>query len=141
MERILRTRLTTALVLAAVFVSGLLLGLAMDKSLDATPAEGSSGVEQERAARRTPMYEKVDPSEAQKILIDSIVRDYRGAMKTLHNEFRSAYDPRYKAIVEQARTSIKGVLTPEQAQAYDSLLAESDRRHAERRSRQNRDGR
>ena len=136
MEKTLRTRLTTALVLAAVFCAGLFTGVAAHRSVAATPAVAETPADSNAApARRVPMYEQVGPDEAQKILIDSIVGEYRASMKTLHAEFRAAYNPRYQALVDGTRTSIKGVLTPEQAQAYDSLVAEYERRRAERGSR------
>ena len=39
MEKNARTRLVTALVLAVVFGSGALLGMAVDRSLEAEPAD------------------------------------------------------------------------------------------------------
>jgi hypothetical protein len=139
MEKNARTRLTTALVLAVVFASGALLGLAVDRSLDAEPAEGTQAAEDGERRRRVPIYEQVDPSESQSISIDSIVQDHRARMNSLHAEFRSAYNPRYQALLEETREAIKGVFTPGQAMAYDSLLAEWDRRRAERGSRENRE--
>lgn len=133
MDRLLRTRVTTVLVLAAVFVAGLLLGLAVDRSLTATPAKDLARTEEEGPTeRRRAMYEQVGPSAAQKIVIDSIVDEYRIAMRALHAEFNAAYDPRYKALLHETRAAIKGVLTPEQAHAYDSLVAERDSLAAER---------
>ena len=41
-------------------------------------------------------------------------------------EFQAAYDPRYRALLQETRAAIKGVFTPEQAHAYDSLIAERD---------------
>ena len=136
MEKNARTRLTTALVLAVVFASGALLGLAVDRSLEAEPAEVADEGERRR---RVPIYEQVEPSESQSISIDSIVEEHRNRMSSLHAEFRSAYNPRYQALLEETREAIKGVFTPEQAMAYDSLLAEWDRRRAERGSRENRE--
>lgn len=139
MDRLLRTRLTTALVLAAVFAAGLMLGLAVDRSLVVTPAEPGRPEPETPSGSRRPMYEQVGPSDAQKIVIDSIVQEYRTAMKALHAEFRAAYDPRYRALVDETRSAIKGVLTPEQGLAYDSLVAERDRQRAERDSTGNRE--
>jgi cell division septation protein DedD len=137
MERILRTRLVTTLVLAVVFSAGLLVGVAADRSVAASPAVAQTPEDSNAApARRVPMYEQVGPDEAQKILIDSIVGEYRSSMKSLHAEFRATYNPRYQALVDSTRTSIKGVLTSEQAQAYDSLVADLERRRAERGSRE-----
>jgi len=143
MERILRTRLITGVLLAVVFGAGILLGLAVDRSMaakptgdvaEATPADSAGG-----PSRRRPLWEQVEPTSEQKARIDSIVGEYRSAMKALHAEFRAAYNPRYEALVADTRTAIKGVLTPEQATRYDSLLADYDQRQAERSSRSNRE--
>jgi len=140
MNKLLRTRLTTVVVLIVVFGAGILLGMAADRSMVATPAaEAARPAESEDSARRGPLWEQVGPSDAQKIVIDSIVAEYRTAMKALHAEFNAAYDPRYRALLDETRAAIKGVLTPEQAHAYDSLVAERDRQHAERDSGGDRD--
>ncbi len=140
MDKNSRTRLGTAFVLAIVFASGALLGLAVYRSLEAGPAENVEEVAGESAReRRVPMYEQVGPTEGQMVSIDSIVEEHRSRMKSLHAEFRSTYNPRYQALVEETREAIKGVFTPDQAMAYDSLLVERDRRRAERGSRENRE--
>ena len=149
MDKLLRTRLVTVLVLAAVFAAGLLVGFATDRSLVTTPVvdEARTEDEEQPTQRRTAMYEQVGPSEAQKIVIDSIVDEYRTAMRALHAEFRAAYDPRYEALLRETRAAIKGVFTPEQAHAYDSLIAERDSaaaardRQREQRSPGGQDGR
>jgi len=139
MERGSRTRLTTLLVLVVVFAAGVLLGLAWRGTAPGAAAgnEAVAGAAPETTgdSTRTPMYEQVGPTPEQKILIDSIVRNHREAMKQLHAEFRAAYEPRYRALIESTREAIKGVLTPEQAAAYDSLLAAWDRKRAERESK------
>lgn len=132
MDKLLRTRLTTVVVLAVVFGSGLLLGLALDRSV-ATHRERVPRPDQETSSeRRVPAYMLVDPTEAQKTAIDSIVQENRAAMRALHKEFSAAYDPRYEALVQESRAAIKGVLTPEQAHAYDSLVAVRDSMNAQR---------
>lgn len=147
MDKLLRIRLTTAAVLAAVFGAGLALGLAVDRWLVTTPPQDDARTEQagQAPSRRHAMYEQVNPSEAQKVVIDSIMSESRTAMRALHAEFRAAYDPRYEALVKETRAAIKGVLTPEQAHAYDSLIAERDslaaQRERERGSRSPRDER
>jgi len=129
-----RTRLVTALVLVAVFSSGLLLGLAADSGLVATPADEAVAVAtpEPDEERRVPMYEQVGPDPTQSVLIDSIVVEHRARMDSLHEVFRATYDPQYEAIVEETREAIKQVFTPEQAATYDSLTEERDRRRAER---------
>lgn len=139
MERTARARLQTALILAVVFGSGMLLGFAADRRLESDQADPDQVAEDVGRERRGPMYEQVGPDEEQRILIDSIVKDYRDAMKALHAEFRAAYNPRYDALVRETREAIKGVLTPEQRAAYDSLIAEREKDRAERGARESRD--
>ena len=139
MDKVLRTRLATVVVLTAVFASGVLLGYAADRTMGAPPAAEAEGGEEQREARRPPLYEQVGPTEAQKAVIDSIVADMRTAMRALHAEFRESYDARYAALIQDTRNAIKGVLTPEQAQAYDSLTAQRDRESAQRERRENRE--
>lgn len=134
MEKAPRTRLITALLLAVVFGTGLVVGLAVDSNLVAGPVAEPAAEEVESSERRrVPVYEQVGPNETQMTSIDSIVREYRSGMKLLHREFREAYDPRYRALIEETREAIKSVFDPEQAMAYDSLLAEFDQRRRERR--------
>ena len=135
-----RIRLASAAILIVVFGAGTLLGVAWDRSLSADTTEGvnaEAGEEKggKERRRRTPMYEQVGPTPGQKVLIDSIVEHHRDAMQRLHEEFREAYNPRYRALIHDTRDAIKGVFTPEQAAAYDSLLAERDRSRRERESR------
>ena len=134
MENAPRTRLITALLLVVVFGSGLVVGFAVDTNLVAGPVEAPTAEEPESTERRrVPMYEQVGPNETQKESIDSIVREHREGMKTLHREFREAYDPRYRDLVDETRLAIRSVFDAEQAMAYDSLLAEYDRKRRERR--------
>ena len=140
MEKGARTRLTTVLVLVVVFASGMTLGLAMDRSGVAVTSDASEPrAEEGQRERRTPMWEQVGPDEAQKMQIDSVVKAYRETMRALQSDMRDAYNTQYQALIEQTRTDIKGVLTPEQAVAYDSLVAAYEKRRAERGSRENRD--
>ena len=44
--------------------------------------------------RRTRMYEKVGPTEAQLLLIDSALEDHQQHMRLLHEEFRASRSAR-----------------------------------------------
>lgn len=58
--------------------------------------------------------------------------EYDPRFRQLRQEREAAYGPRFEAILMETRRSIRSVLSEEQAVRYDSLLAEHDRREAER---------
>ncbi|MDA0311988.1 MAG: hypothetical protein O2992_07700 [Gemmatimonadetes bacterium] len=135
-----RTRLMTAVIL--VFGAGLLLGAAVDGSLVAGPIDGTAalaeGTPEDAPRSRVPLYEQVGPNAAQTIQIDSIVKEHRANMDALHDEFRGLYNPRYRALVQEAREAIRGVFPAEQAERYQLLLDEFDQRRAERKNKEDR---
>ena len=57
----------------------------------------------------------------------------------MHEEFRSAYNPRYQALIQETREAIKEVFSEEQAAEYEALLNDFDRRRAERNEKEDRD--
>lgn len=153
-----RTRFLSMAVLALVFASGLVVGVALDRRALASAAaveaadEGSESEAGDEARdeeeRRVPMYERVGLRADQEVRIDSIVGHHRSAMRALEDEFedeyeamrqlqreyREAYNPRYWAIVDSTRAAIRSVLDADQAQRYDSLLDAWDRRRRSERS-------
>ncbi|MBT8336010.1 MAG: hypothetical protein KJO11_05360 [Gemmatimonadetes bacterium] len=149
-----RTQWTSIAVLAVVFASGIMVGFAWDRRLDAAEAETarvsaetvvgtSESAEDEssdRSPRRTPMYEQVEPSDAQRLLIDSIVGAYRTDVRTFVDESRAQYDEGRRQLVLSAREAIKAVLDPEQAARYDSLTAARDARTRARSEQDEGDG-
>lgn len=136
LETLQRTRLATAAILVLVFGSGVLLGLVLDRSLDAAPANGVAVAEADTDADtddespRRYMFEQVGLTPEQRAVIDSLVVGHRASMSALRKQFSAEYDPRYRAIVESTRESIKQVMTPEQAAMYDSITTVRDRRRA-----------
>lgn len=131
-----RATATSALVLVAVFAAGTLVGRAWHQgsvgeaaSVGETAQEEGGGEE----GRRTPMYERVGLSDAQRVLVDSIVVHYRSDVRELQRESRESYDQQYMALVEAVRGAIKGVMTAQQRTQYDSILAASDERRRTRR--------
>ena len=144
MEHGSRTKLVTAVILAVVLGAGVMLGLVSDGSLVAPPVEEATMNDADRGRvserrRRTPMYEQVGPTEAQGVLIDSILEDQRQHMRSLHDEFRASYDPRYQAVIQQTREAILEVFTLEQASEYRVLLQEFDESRTQRGNKGNRD--
>jgi hypothetical protein len=151
MERSNRARLTTAFILFLLLAVGFALGVAVNRTLMAGGVgeeelgtgdreadwrrpggedEGERGDRKDRGRSRL-IVEEVGLSESQKATVDSIVAFHRERMRELHEEFEEAYIPRYRAVIEETRESIKTILTPEQRTAYDSLLARHDRRREE----------
>lgn len=144
MEHGSRTRLVTALVLAVVFGSGVLLGYAADTNVGPEPSdaavapqEGGDRQGDAERRRRTPVYEQLHPTQEQEALIDSILREHRVRMNKLHEDFRSAraeYRSNYDALIRETREEIAGVFSPEQAAEYRKLLVDFDQRRADERS-------
>jgi Spy/CpxP family protein refolding chaperone len=148
----MKTRLATILILLLVLVSGAVLGVAVDHSLEAraaaSPSESRAGAsrrsgearaeeEGQSSGRRRLIVEQVDLNDVQRAQVDSIFTHYRQEMRALQDELQTelqaAFTPRYRGLVEETRDRIKEVLTPEQRVVYDSLLAEHDKRRAEQR--------
>lgn len=139
MEHGSKTRLVTALILAAVFSSGVLLGFAADSNLGAEPANElvpteSATAEEESAEDSTPrrrgMYMQVDPNEEQLARIDEIVAEHSARVDALDEELRSEFRAARRLLVQETREAIKGALTAEQAGRYQAILDEWDERRA-----------
>ncbi len=134
----MRTKVVSAGVLLAVFVAGALVGAAFDRTLGAAPAEtgerippvadARSDEDGERRERRRGMWERVDPTEDQRVVIDSILRHHRARMGELRDDFESRYNPRYWAIVDSTRNGIRAVFNEDQRIRYDSMTAAFDER-------------
>jgi len=157
-----RARLTAATVLLLVLAAGVVLGVALDRHLEAREIlsgepdrrEGRSGYEDRRRGfdprprdpsrgpsderdsnRRRPsmLVDQLGLSEIQKELVDSIVGYFRIEMRELHEEFDEAYSARVRELNGRARNEVRAVLTDEQRIAYDSLQSAWAQRRQERR--------
>ena len=159
MEHGSRTKIMTAVILAVVLGTGVMLGLVsvceigdgrtrcvinLNSDLAAMPVE--EGMVREahpdgmsERNRRSPMYEQVGLTEDQSLLIDSILEGQLQHMRSLHEEFRTTYVPRYQALIQQTREAILEVFTEEQASDYRALLQEFDESRTRGDKRSNRD--
>ena len=154
MEKGTRKRLTAVFILFLVLATGSVLGVAVDRQLEAraTSEEGpvtaradrareavSAGEESGTPRRRRLIVEQVGLTEGQKSQVDSIVGHYRQQMRSLEAELQAelqeAYTPRYRELLAETRSEIMNVLDETQRSAYDSLLVDHDRRREERRVR------
>jgi hypothetical protein len=150
MAQMERVKIATVGILALVLGAGFLLGAVWDRKLDAEPAtvaasDSAPSTSAQRAGRR-PMYYEVKPPLSAKQMADAdlIVERRREAVKALmaepgvdslykqmkaaEKQFKLAYDPRFRALIDTSRAAIRQIMTPEQAAQYDSLLADQDRR-------------
>jgi len=140
-----RTRLTTVLLLVAVFGTGVLVGFAADTDATAQAAEVSvepvvaDTASSEEQPRRRRLYEQVEPNETQLALIDSIVTVHRDRTNALDEEMRTQLNAGFTEILLETRDAIRSVFTEEQAAEYQRLVDEYDARRAARENEDERD--
>ena len=130
------TRAAAGGVLFVTLVAGFLLGLVWSRTSSAQAEPGAptapAAVAAEEAdedrggetRRRGLIVERVGLSAEQQVQVDSIV----GQSRTMMRQFRADYRTGYGELIESTRSSIRAVLTPEQAAEYDALLNDFDRR-------------
>ena len=129
---VFRVKIVAVAALVLFFGSGIVVGMAWDQTASAsTPEETRDQTMSERRGRRPLIVEGVGLTAFQKTSVDSLVSFHRKRMSDLNEEFR----PRYSAVVADLREEIKGVLTDDQREMYDTLLAENDARRRARRTR------
>lgn len=140
-----RARLTTVMLLVAVFGTGVLIGYAADTEATAQPTEVSvesspaDSTSKEEPPRRRRLYDELGPNETQLGLIDSIVSVHRARTNKLDEEMRTQLSAGFREILLETRDAIKSVFTPEQAAEYQRLLDGSDARRAARENEDERD--
>jgi hypothetical protein len=135
MTSVFKVKIVAVAALVLFFGSGIVVGMAWDQTASAsTPEETSDETRPERSGRRPLIVEGVGLTALQKTSVDSLVSFHRKRMSDLNEEFR----PRYRAVIADLREEIKGVLTDDQREMYDTLLAESDARRRARRTRDSR---
>jgi len=131
-----KVKVVAVVALAMFFGSGIVVGMAWDQTASAsTPEETRDQTSsEERRGRRPLIVEGVGLTALQKASVDSLVSFHRKRMSALNEEFR----PRSRAVIADLREEIKGVLTDDQREMYDTLLAENDARRRARRTRNSR---
>ena len=135
-RKMFRVKIVAGAALTLLFGSGIVVGMAWDQTASAsTPEETRDETRSGRSRERRPMIvEGVGLTAPQKASVDSLVSFHRERMSALNAEFR----PRYRAVIGDLREEIKGVLTDDQREMYDTLLAEHDARRRARRDRNSR---
>ena len=123
-----RTRLKIWLVLGVVFVLGCVTGVALT-GLYRSRASGDRPEARERAMneRFEKMRRELSLTDQQTTAVRTILDETRNEYRALRTELRPRFDePRQKA-----RTRIRALLTPEQQQKFDAMVAQQDAKHDE----------
>jgi Spy/CpxP family protein refolding chaperone len=123
-----RTMLKIWLVLLVVFVLGCVTGAALT-GLYRSRASGDRPEARERAMheRFEKMRTELKLTDQQTTTVRTILDETRNEYKTLRSELRPRFDePRLKA-----RARIRALLTPEQQQKFDAMVAQQDAQHDE----------
>ncbi|HEX8068558.1 MAG TPA: hypothetical protein VF546_01315 [Pyrinomonadaceae bacterium] len=125
-----RTRIKIWLVLALVFALGCATGAALDVLYRTRAASGRERRERDPQARFEALRRDLNLTDEQATQIRAILDETRNQYRTLREELR----PRFEAPRQQARARIRALLTPEQQQRFDAVVAQQDsRREGERR--------
>jgi Spy/CpxP family protein refolding chaperone len=118
-----RTRLKMWLVLVAVFVLGSVTGVALT-GLYRSRAAGDRPEAREKAMheRFEKMRTELKLTDEQTKAVQAIIDETRNEYRTLRTELR----PRFEEPRQKARTRIRALLTPEQQQKFDGMVAQQD---------------
>jgi hypothetical protein len=159
MEKRQRTRLASAGVVAVVFASGALVGMAVQRSLASEPAiaevpqapfdgpdrQGGPGGNRGRSEPRPRIYNQVLTPEQitvadsltrlMEVTRDELERDFRHDMDSIFDASQRPQQHREErgALIVDLRNQIRGIMTDEQRVRYDSLIAAAQAAAEERR--------
>jgi len=125
-----RTRIRIALWLAIVVVFA--LGCVTGAALDSLYRSRASSARAMRGAHDADQFlenmrRDLNLNDQQSQQIRAILEDTRNQYRALRTEVK----PRYETIRQQARTRIRSLLTPEQQQRFDAMIAERDKHEEE----------
>ena len=117
-----RTKFMMWLVLVAVFLLGSVSGAALT-GLIRSRASG------ERPDHERAMKERFDKMRSELNLTDQQTTAVRAILEETRNEYRALKTelrPRFEEPRQKARTRIRALLTPEQQQKFDAMVAQHD---------------
>jgi predicted metalloprotease len=119
-----RTRLKMWLVLVAVFVLGSVTGVALTGLYRSRAAAGDRPETREKAMheRFEKMRTELKLNDEQTKAVQAIIADTRNEYRALRTELR----PRFEEPRLKARARIRALLTPEQQQKFDGMIAQQD---------------
>ncbi len=119
-----RTTLKIWLVLLVVFLLGSVTGAALT-GLYRSRAGGAEA--RDGAKRFEKMRTELNLTDQQTTSVRTILDETRNEYRTLRTELR----PRFEEPRMKARAKIRALLTPEQQQKFDALVAQQDAQHDE----------
>ncbi len=119
-EALGRLRLQAILLLAAVFVIGLLCGAAVERALQKSGPPRRPGGPPPRAHGELPreLTDELNLTQDQEGRVREIFERYRPRTDAILDEFF----PRLRAVTDSARAEIRAILTPEQQETFDRNL-------------------
>ncbi len=122
-----RTRLKILLAVVGVFVLGCVTGASLDSLYRLQAASQSAQAQPGKEDFFEALRRNLDLSSQQATEIRAIVDETRGEYRQLRAEVR----PRYDSLRQKARVRIRALLTPEQQQKFDTMVAQRDARRDE----------
>src|SRR5712692_9750032 len=119
-----RTKLKIWLVLVAVFVLGSVTGAALTGLLYRSRASNERPEAHEKAMheRLMKMRTELNLTDEQTKAVQAIIDETRNEYHALRTELR----PRFEEPRQKARARIRALLTPEQQQKFDGMIAQQD---------------
>ena len=122
-----RTRLKMWLVLLAVFVLGCVTGVALTGLYRSRASTGSESRERAMHERFEKMRTELSLTDQQTTAVRTILDETRNEYRAQRTELR----PRIEEPRMKARARIRALLTPEQQQKFDAMVAQQDAQHEE----------
>jgi Spy/CpxP family protein refolding chaperone len=122
-----RTTLKIWGVLLVVFVLGSVTGAALTGLYRSRAGGGAEAHERAMHERFEKMRTELSLTDQQTTSVRTILDETRNEYRALRTELR----PRFEEPRMKARTRIRALLTPEQQQKFDALMAQQDAQHDE----------
>jgi Spy/CpxP family protein refolding chaperone len=122
-----RTTLKIWAVLLVVFVLGSVTGAALTGLYRSRTGGGAEARERAMHERFEKMRTELSLTDQQTTSVRTILDETRNEYRALRTELR----PRFEEPRMKARTRIRALLTPEQQQKFDALMAQQDAQHDE----------
>ena len=117
-----RTKLMMWLVLVAVFLLGSVSGAALTGLIRSRASGERPDHERAMKERFDKMRSELNLSDQQTTAVRAILEETRNEYRALKTELR----PRFEEPRQKARTKIRALLTPDQQQKFDAMVAQQD---------------